>query len=155
MLKRRPICQMAVWREGDYFSNLAIPRQPSIRARHIALLPLSAPLRRSRARNEYITSDQACSRSPSTEEIFVARVRKIAKEESQGPLQMPFAKISARLVVDEENKSTAVEDVENTVDNLHKRGIPVFDSEVSSSTVCDVPDEQQTREELLPDKSKK
>jgi hypothetical protein len=67
---------------------------------------------------------------------------------------MPFVEIFVRLVVDEKNKSTVIEDLETTLDSFPKRGIPVFDSEVSSSTVCDVPDEQQTREELLPDEPK-
>lgn len=68
---------------------------------------------------------------------------------------MPFIEYTARVLVDERDKATTNEVVNHAIDSLPLEGIPVFDSEVTSTTRCEVKNEEQIRAEIEADKKRK
>ena len=68
---------------------------------------------------------------------------------------MPFTEYTARVLVDERDQATTSEVMNQAIDNLPVEGIPVFDSEVTSTTRCEVENEEQIRAEIEADKKKK
>ena len=61
---------------------------------------------------------------------------------------MNFAEVSARLVVDKKHRAVATERLHSALDSLSRDSIPVFDSEVSFTLVCEVEGEQEVRADI-------
>ena len=64
--------------------------------------------------------------------------------------QMPYARISACILVEEQDSALVQESLQSLVDSFVIDGRPVFDSEVTCATVCEVPGAEEIRQELEP-----
>jgi hypothetical protein len=61
---------------------------------------------------------------------------------------MPFTKIVARVVVDKRDRETVVKHLQSCIDALVARRVPVFDSGLTTSLVCEVEDADEIRREM-------
>ncbi len=61
---------------------------------------------------------------------------------------MPFAKFDVSVLVDSSQKSRVSEHFENCVDALVRDRIPIFDSYIHSTTVCEAKNADEIRQEM-------
>lgn len=64
--------------------------------------------------------------------------------------QMPYARITACILVEEQDSAVVQESLQSLLDSIVIDGRPVFDSEITCTTICEVPGADEIRRELEP-----